>query len=37
LRVGLAQRAIHKLEEGDTEPRRTTERAIEEVWRQEGI
>jgi hypothetical protein len=33
----LAQRAIHKLEQGDTEPRRTTQRAIEEVWRQEGI
>jgi|SRR6185503_2605607 DNA-binding XRE family transcriptional regulator len=37
LRVGLTQRAIHKLEQGDTEPRRTTVRAIEEVWREQGI
>jgi DNA-binding XRE family transcriptional regulator len=35
--VGLTQRAIHKIEQGDTEPRRTTMRAIEEVWRAEGI
>ncbi len=36
-RVGLTQRAIHKIEQGDTEPRRTTVRAIEEVWREEGV
>ena len=36
-RVGLTQRAIHKIEQGDTEPRRTTIRAIEEVWREEGV
>ncbi|HEX5211186.1 MAG TPA: helix-turn-helix transcriptional regulator [Pseudolabrys sp.] len=36
-RVGLTQRAIHKIEQGDTEPRRTTVRMIEEVWREEGI
>lgn len=37
VRVGLTQRAIHKLEQGDTEPRRATVRAIEEVWREQGI
>jgi transcriptional regulator with XRE-family HTH domain len=37
LRVGLTQRAIHKLEQGDTEPRRATVRAIVEVWREQGI
>ncbi|MGN6570947.1 MAG: helix-turn-helix transcriptional regulator [Pseudolabrys sp.] len=36
-RVGLSQRAIHKIEQGDTEPRRVTMRAIEEIWRDEGI
>ena len=36
-RVGLTQRAIHKIEQGDTEPRRATIRAIEEVWHHEGI
>jgi transcriptional regulator with XRE-family HTH domain len=36
-RVGLTQRAIHKLEQGNTEPRRATVRAIEEVWREQGI
>ena len=36
-RVGLTQRAIHKLEQGETEPRRTTARAIEEIWREQGI
>jgi len=36
-RVGLTQRAIHKIEQGDTEPRRTTIRMIEEVWREEGL
>jgi len=36
-RVGLTQRAIHKLEQGDTEPRRTTVRVLEEVWRAERL
>jgi transcriptional regulator with XRE-family HTH domain len=36
-RVGMTQRAIHKIEQGDTEPRRTTIRAIEEIWRDEGV
>ena len=35
--VGLTQRAIHKLEQGDTDPRRATVRAIEELWREQGI
>ena len=35
--VGLTQRAIHKLEQGDTEPRRATVRSIEEAWREQGI
>ncbi len=35
--VGLTQRAIHKLEQGDTEPRRATVHAIEQVWRDQGI
>jgi transcriptional regulator with XRE-family HTH domain len=34
-RVGLTQRAIHKLEQGDTEPRRATVRALEEIFREE--
>jgi ribosome-binding protein aMBF1 (putative translation factor) len=37
LHVGLSQRAIHKLEQGDTEPRRATVRALEEAWRGQGI
>jgi transcriptional regulator with XRE-family HTH domain len=36
-RVGLTQRAIHKLEQGDTEPRRATVRAIEQIWREQNI
>jgi transcriptional regulator with XRE-family HTH domain len=36
-RVGLTQRAIHKLEQGETEPRRATIHAIEQVWREEGL
>lgn len=36
-RVGLTQRAIHKLERGDTEPRRSTIRALEEIWREQKI
>jgi len=37
LRVGLTQRAIHKLEQGETEPRRATMRAIEFIWREQKI
>src|SRR3569623_467343 len=36
-RVGLSQRAIHKIEQGDTETRRATVRAVEQIWRDEGI
>ena len=36
-RVGLTQRAIHKLEQGETEPRRATVRAIEELWHDHSI
>lgn len=35
--VGLTQRAVHMLEQGETEPRRTTVRALEEVWRAQGL
>jgi transcriptional regulator with XRE-family HTH domain len=37
LRAGLTQRAVHKIEQGETEPRRATVHAIEEIWRQQGI
>lgn len=36
-RIGLTQRAIHKLEQGETEPRRSTVRALEGVWREQTI
>jgi transcriptional regulator with XRE-family HTH domain len=36
-RVGLTQRAIHKLEQGETEPRRATVRSLEEIWREQSI
>ena len=36
-RVGLSQRAVHMIEQGDTEPRRTTVRAIELIWSDEGV
>ena len=36
-RIGLTQRAIHKLEQGETEPRRATLRALEEIWREQKI
>jgi transcriptional regulator with XRE-family HTH domain len=36
-RIGMTQRAIHKLEQGETEPRRATVHAIAELWREEGI
>jgi DNA-binding XRE family transcriptional regulator len=37
LRVGLTQRSVHKLEQGDTEPRRATVRVIEQLWAEQGI
>jgi DNA-binding XRE family transcriptional regulator len=37
LSIGLTQRAIHKLEQGETEPRRTTVRALESVWHEQNI
>ena len=37
LRVGLTQRAIHKLEQGETEPRRATARSLEFIWREQNI
>ncbi len=36
-RIGLTQRAVHKLEQGATEPRRMTVRALETLWRGKGI
>ena len=36
-RVGLTQRAIHKLEQGETEPRRSTVHALEQIWREQNI
>jgi transcriptional regulator with XRE-family HTH domain len=36
-RAGLTQRSVHKLEQGETEPRRATVRAIEILWREQGI
>jgi transcriptional regulator with XRE-family HTH domain len=36
-RAGLTQRAVHKLEQGQTEPRRATVHAIEQVWREQGL
>jgi transcriptional regulator with XRE-family HTH domain len=36
-RIGLTQRAIHKLEQGQTQPRRSTVRALEEIWRDHDI
>ena len=36
-RVGLTQRAIHKLEQGNTEPRRATVRALEAIWHEQKI
>lgn len=35
--VGMTQRAIHKLEQGETEPRRATILAMAEVWRDQGL
>ena len=36
-RAGLTQRAVHKLEQGDTEPRRMTACVIETIWREQGL
>src|SRR6478735_1941934 len=36
-RIGLTQRAIHKLEQGETQPRRSTVRALEEIWHDHDI
>ena len=36
VRVGLTQRAVHKLEQGDTEPRRMTVHAIAAIWRRKA-
>jgi transcriptional regulator with XRE-family HTH domain len=36
-RIGLTQRAVHKLEQGDTEPRRATVHAVEHVWLEQHI
>ncbi len=35
--VGMTQRAIHKLEQCETEPRRATILAMAEVWREQGL
>ena len=37
LRIGLTQRAIHKLEQGGTEPRRSTVSALQQIWQQNKI
>jgi transcriptional regulator with XRE-family HTH domain len=36
-RLGLSQRAVHKLEQGETEPRRATVLAVEDVLTDAGI
>ena len=36
-RIGMTQRAIHKLEQGESDPRRTTMRALDEIWRENKI
>jgi transcriptional regulator with XRE-family HTH domain len=36
-RIGLTQRAVHKLEQGNTEPRRSTIRIVEETWLTQGL
>jgi len=36
-RIGLTQRAIHKLEQGETQPRRSTMWALEEIWQEQDI
>src|SRR5262249_51396820 len=36
-RIGLTQRAIHKLEQGETQPRRSTVGAIEDIWHEQDI
>jgi len=36
-RIGMTQRAIHKLEQGGTEPRRATVVALEMLWQEQGV
>ncbi len=36
-RIGLTQRAIHKIEQGETEPRRKTVRTLQETWLEQKI
>lgn len=36
-RVGLTQRSVHKLEQGETDARRSTVYVIEQLWQQQGI
>ncbi len=36
-RAGLTQRSIHKLEQGGSDPRRATVRAIEMLWHEQGL
>jgi len=36
-RAGLTQRAVHKLEQGETNPRRSTVLSVELIWREYGI
>jgi transcriptional regulator with XRE-family HTH domain len=36
-RAGMSQRAVHKLEQGETEPRRSTFHVLEQIWRDEGL
>ena len=36
-RVSKTQRAIHKLEQGETAPRRSTTEALRAIWRQQNI
>jgi transcriptional regulator with XRE-family HTH domain len=36
-RIGLTQRAVHKLEQGDTEPRRATVLAVDDALAEAGI
>ena len=36
-RAGMSQRAVHKLEQGETEPRRATLHVLEQIWQDEGL
>jgi len=37
MRTGITQRAIHMLEEGNTEPRRATVAALDRIWQAMGF